>query len=267
LLPLRVYLESFGKLIMNMKTSSLIVLCLAQFLVLTGCQRIASDTPAVLRPAYRSFIAGYSVQNRKIQYFVMGTGDDVIFIMGAIHGDEPASTTLVNALLEHLRSNPQLLNGRKVILMPVANPDGLAANTRFNARGVDLNRNFEAVNRINKPRYGTAGLSEPESVVIKELLVKYNPDRILSLHQPFACIDYDGPAVDIALKMGKYCDLEVKKLGARPGSLGSYAGITLSIPIITVELHESDTSLNEDQIWQRYGKMMLAAIMYPQDIR
>jgi len=252
-------------LIMNIKTRSLIVLCSAQFFVLTGCQRIASNTQAVLRPACQSFIAGYSVQNRKIQYFVMGTGDDVVFIMGVIHGDEPASATLVNATLEHLRSNPQLLNGRKVILMPVANPDGLAANTRFNARGIDLNRNFEAVNRINKPQYGTAGLSEPESVIIKELLLKYNPDRILSLHQPFACIDYDGPAADIALKMSQYCDLEVKKLGARPGSLGSYAGVTLGIPIITVELHESDTSLNEDQIWQRYGQMMRAVIMYPHD--
>ncbi len=188
---------------MNVKTRSLIILCLAQFFVLTGCQRIASDTRKILKPACQSFIAGYSVENRPIEYFVMGTGDNVIFIMGAIHGDEPASAVLVKATLEHLRSNPQLLSGREVILMPVANPDGLAENTRFNARGIDLNRNFEAVNRINKPQYGTAGLSEPESVAIKKLLLKYNPNRILSLHQPFACIDYDGPAADIALKMSQ----------------------------------------------------------------
>jgi murein peptide amidase A len=248
---------------MNIKTRFLIIFCLAHFFVLTGCQRIASDTGKILKPACQNFIAGYSVGNRPIEYFVMGTGNDVIFIMGAIHGDEPASAVLVKATLEHLKSNPQLLNGREVILMPVANPDGLAANTRFNARGIDLNRNFEAVNRINKPEYGTDGLSEPESVAIKKLLLKYNPDRVLSLHQPFACIDYDGPAADIALKMGQHCDLEVKKLGARPGSLGSYAGVTLDIPIITVELRESDTSLNEEEIWQRYGKMMLAAIVYP----
>ena len=248
---------------MNIRTCFLIVLCVAQFFVLTGCQRIASDRQAILEPACQSFVAGYSVHNRPIEYFAMGTGDDVTFIMGAIHGDEPASAVVVKVLLEHLKSNPQLLKGRRVILIPVANPDGLAANTRFNARGIDLNRNFEAVNRINKPEYGAAGLDEPESVAIKELLLKHKPDRIISLHQPFACIDYDGPAGDIALKMSQHCDLEVKKLGARPGSLGSYAGITLGIPIITIELRESDSDLDEDQIWQRYGQMMLAAIIYP----
>jgi len=248
---------------MNIRITSLIVLCSAQLFVLTGCQSTVSDSQTTLKFYSQSFVAGQSVQNRPIEYFVIGTGDDVTFVMGAIHGDEPATATLSNALLEHLNSNPQLLKGRKVILLPVSNPDGLAANTRHNARSIDLNRNFEAVNRINKPEYGAKGLSEPESVIIKSLLLKYKPDRILTLHQPFACIDYDGPAADIALKMGKYCDLEVKKLGARPGSLGSYAGVTLGIPIITVELHESDTKLSKAQLWKRYGKMMLAAVMYP----
>lgn len=255
----------FGYLIMNVKAWSLIILCLAYFFVLSGCQRIASDTTETIKPSYQSIVAGHSIENRPIEYFVMGTGNDVIFIMGAIHGDEPASATLVNAMFRHLESRPKLLNKKKVVLMPVANPDGLAANTRANARGIDLNRNFEAVNRINKPEYGSVGLSEPESVVIKTILLKYKPNRIVSVHQPFACIDYDGPADDIALKMGQYCDLEVKKLGARPGSLGSYAGVTLGIPIITVELKESDINLDEEQMWQRYGKMMLAVVAYPRD--
>lgn len=246
-----------------MRTWLLFVLCAAQFFVFTGCQRMASDRQTILKPVCQNFIAGYSIQNRPIEYFVMGTGDDVTFIMGAIHGDEPASAVVVRALLEHLKSNPQLLKGRRVVLIPVANPDGLVANSRFNARGIDLNRNFEAVNRINKPEYGAFGLSEPESVIIKELLLEYKPDRIVSLHQPFACIDYDGSGAEIALKMSQHCDLEVKKLGARPGSLGSYAGTTLGIPIITVELRESDTALGEKQIWGRYGKMILAAIVYP----
>jgi murein peptide amidase A len=263
----KLYMRSFDKQIMNIKNRLLIAGCLVQFFVLTGCQRIASDSQKVLKPAYQSYIAGYSVQNRPIECFVLGSGEDVIFIKGAIHGDEPASATLANAMLKYLKSNPHLLNGRKVILLPVVNPDGLAAKTRFNARGVDLNRNFEAVNRIDKSEYGMFGLSEPESVIIKELLHKYKPDKIVSLHQPLACIDYDGPAIDIAMKMSRYCDLEVKKLGARPGSFGSYAGITLGIPTITVEMYDSDTSLSEDQVWQRYGKMMLAAMMYPEDIK
>ncbi|MBW1939433.1 MAG: hypothetical protein JRI67_11870, partial [Deltaproteobacteria bacterium] len=89
------------------------------------------------------------------------------------------------------------------------------------------------------------------------------PDRIVSIHQPLSCIDYDGPARMLADHMGQYCALPVKKLGAKPGSLGSYAGITLGIPIITFEMTEADSKLNSLALWQKYGKALLAAITFP----
>ena len=63
--------------------------------------------------------------------------------------------------------------------------------------------------------------------------------------------------------MAQYCALPVKKVGARPGSLGSYAGVTLGIPIITFEMTEADSKLNSEAIWQKYGRALLAAIVYP----
>jgi protein MpaA len=197
----------------------------------------------------------------------LGTGSDVTFIISTIHGNEAAGTPLVRRLSWYLRENPAILNGRKVVLMAVANPDGMVNGSRYNAKGVDLNRNFEAANRINTKQTGLLPLSEPEAVIIKQLIQAYKPDRIVSIHQPLNCIDYDGPAQMLARHMGQYCALPVKKLGARPGSLGSYAGVTLGIPIITFEMLQADSELSSDALWRKYGKALLAAILYPDPIR
>jgi protein MpaA len=121
-----------------------------------------------------------------------------------------------------------------------------------------------SANRQNRKQYGFSALSEPETRTIERLISQYAPDRIVSIHQPFACIDYDGPAKELAKRMAEYSDLPVKKLGPMTGSLGSYAGLSLGIPIVTLELLSNDENLNQHQLWQRYGKMLLAAITYPQ---
>jgi hypothetical protein len=57
--------------------------------------------------------------------------------------------------------------------------------------------------------------------------------------------------------------LPVKRLGAYPGSLGAFAGEDLGIPIITVELPGAASRLTEDELWTRYGPMMIAAVECP----
>jgi len=194
---------------------------------------------------------------------VLGQGQDVAFILATIHGDEPAGTPLVRRLAEYLQQRPNLLRGRNVVLLPVANPDGMAMGTRSNARGVDLNRNFRTANRVNSPQFGLRALSESEAQAIDKVIRQHAPDRIVSIHQPLTCIDYDGPAAALAGRMAQYCDLPVRKLGARPGSLGSYAGLTLAIPIITFELPRNASRLGQHTLWQQYGTALIAAIVYP----
>ena len=249
---------------MNRKITIFLSL-LSASLMLAGCQKTQeiSDDEMLPKPMIEHDMRGQSVEGRSIDSLVLGSGEDVILIMATIHGDENAGTPLVHKLIDHLRANTQLLDGRKVVLMPVTNPDGLVAEQRYNIRGVDLNRNFEAANRKNSTINGLTALSEPESRFIKKVIAKHNPNRIVSLHEPLNCIDYDGPGTDIAEHMGRYCNLPVKKLGSRPGSLGSYAGNTLGLPIRTVELTENDRWEDEDGLWKRYGQMLLAAIAYP----
>ncbi len=235
-------------------------------------------------------------------YYVLGKGDNVTLIMSTIHGDEPAGTPLTNRLADYLNQHSDMLKERKVVIIPLANPDGLAAKKRLNANNIDLNRNFPADNRPNnltesndsslepilrninvkdvngtsqskkdvatlKKEMGPRALSEPESHIINELIKQYKPSRIVSIHQPYGCIDYDGPAEAIAKLIAQYCDLPVQKVGAQPGSLGSYAGETLGIPIITFEMLENDSNLNPELLWQKYYKSLLAAIMYPDHVQ
>ena len=240
-------------------------------LVFAGCgepvrypQIVDSPRPltSTLPPQYH--IAGTSVEGRPMLYLVLGEGPDVIFFLATIHGNEPAGTPLVRRLIRHLQQNRELLTGRTVVLLPVANPDGLANGTRFNVHNVDLNRNFIASNRRSDVRGGPEALSEPEARVIHELIQQYAPNRIVSIHQPLNCIDYDGPGKQLASHMAQFCALPVKKLGARPGSLGSYAGVTLGIPIITFEMLAEDSNLGPEGLWRRYGRALLAAITYPE---
>jgi len=206
---------------------------------------------------------GSSVEKRPIKCVILSQGPQTTFILSTIHGDEQAGTKLVRQLQKYLKKNSYLLLGRKVVLLPVANPDGLAHNTRVNAHGIDLNRNFATANRLNSNTYRLEGLSEPETRAIQKLITKHKPQRIISIHQPYACIDYDGPAKNMAYQMAKLTDLPVKKLGALPGSLGSFAGSELNIPVITLELKPDDHKLNGKTIWKRYGKALLIAITYP----
>ena len=208
-------------------------------------------------------IIGTSVRRLPILSFVLGQGPDVTFILATIHGNEPAGTSLVRRLGKYLQQQPHLMQGRRVVLLAVANPDGMAHRSRFNANGVDLNRNFPSANRVDERRSGATALSEPEARVIKQLIDQYSPNRVISFHQPLSCIDYDGPGTNLAVRMAQYCSLPVKKLGARPGSLGSYVGVDLGIPIITFEMRQNDSQLDSSILWRRYGKALIAAVVYP----
>jgi len=218
-------------------------------------------------PLIRSTVAGHSVEGRPIECRVLGRGLDTALILASIHGDETAGTPLLRRLERHLLRRPQLLDGRRIVLVPVANPDGVAHRRRYNVRGVDLNRNFAAPNRSDTPRYGLEPLSEPESIVLDKLLWRFTPDRMVSIHQPLECVDYDGPAEDLARLMSDRCGLPVNQLGGRPGSLGSYAGMTLGIPIVTLELPRAADRWSARKLWETYGEALLEAVTYSEVIQ
>ena len=208
-------------------------------------------------------VVGESVEGRPIECRVFGKGDDVLLVIATIHGNEAAGTPLVARFADWLTKHPKELQGRRVVIVPVANPDGMAADSRFNARGVDLNRNFPAGNWGNadsKP-HGATPLSEQEARALMRVVCTYFPSRVISIHQPVNCIDYDGPAQGLAEAMAAECDLPVKKIGSLPGSFGSFVGLTLDKPIITLELPK-DAPMDEAKLWKQYGEALIAALRY-----
>ncbi len=216
-------------------------------------------------PAIVEEVAGHSVLGQPIPLIRIGSGP-AILIMASIHGNESAGTHLVERLRELLLKNlSDFPRDRSVILMPVLNPDGVEAKTRGNAHGVDLNRNFPAENRENSQRYGLTALSEPEALAIYKTIERFQPIRIVTLHEPLRCVDYDGPGLELATAMAEVCPLAVKKLGTRPGSMGAFTGEARHIPTITLELPRDARGLTADELWERYGAAMLTAVTHPLD--
>jgi murein peptide amidase A len=106
-----------------------------------------------------------------------------VLILGNIHGDEQAGLRVFRRLRdrEHLPADLDLW------LLRTANPDGTAADRRTNAHGVDLNRNFPYRWRSSSPGLTWSGptqLSEPESVALRGLVLRIEPDLTIIFHQP-----------------------------------------------------------------------------------
>lgn len=207
---------------------------------------------------------GQSVEGRPILARVHGpqNAPETLLVVASIHGTEPVGTPLVERLEAWLAKHPTELSGKRVVVIPVANPDGYAKHERFNVNGIDLNRNFPADNRTEHTTHGEAPLSEPESRALMRALRTYHPSRVVSLHQPIDCIDYDGPGEALARAMSEAIDgrLPVKKLGGRPGSMGSYVGESLGKPIITVEFPKDAEKRTTDELWDDYGAALVAFV-------
>jgi len=231
-------------------------------LALLGCM---GDGPAhrATRLVAETPPAGVSVEGRAIECRAFGYGSQAVLIVGGIHGNEPASAVLARGLCAYLDAHPQAARGRQVLVVPAANPDGLARATRANARGVDLNRNFATANwGRGAHAAGPEPMSEPATRFIAGLIRRYRPAAIVQIHQPLACVDWDGPASALAAAMARLAGLPARKLGARPGSLGSYAGVDRRIPTVTLELPRTATRLDEGAVWDRYGEALLAAVRW-----
>jgi len=208
---------------------------------------------------------GESVDGRPIEAVTIGRGENITLILGAFHGDEPLSADITYKLAEYLARNYNDDQNIKVLVVPVVNPDGLAKKTRTNSNGVDINRNFPTKNwspKYRKKRYcpGPAPGSEPETLTVIDLIEKIHPTRIISIHQPFKVVNFDGPAEQLANRMASFNGYPVKAdIGyATPGSFGTYTGKERNIPTITLELGEKTL----DESWAANKSALIEAINY-----
>jgi len=229
----------------------------------------ASVRPAAALPKEQTVVLGRSVQGKPIEMTVFGQDGETILILGALHGNEPTSAALAERLIQYLQANPQTYQGRRVAVVPVVNPDGLALGTRENANGVDINRNFPANNFPADPGRdypgGPYAVSERETLAVLTATRQLQPARIVSIHairRGEHGNNYDGPARSLAAEMGRHNGYPVlATMGyPTPGSFGTWAGIDQQIPTITLELPRD---AGEETCWQENRDALLAAIRYP----
>lgn len=154
------------------------------------------NTPLAQNPASpgTSFVIGQSAGGRPIQGWRMGDGPHKLVLVGGLHGGwEGNSAALADLLLAHYRLNPgEVLPGVELIIIPAANPDGLAAGSdleaRFNANGVDLNRNWgcdwspTAYLQDNPINPGPEPFSEPETQALRDFFLAEQPDAVVFYH-------------------------------------------------------------------------------------
>jgi murein peptide amidase A len=109
-----------------------------------------------------------------------------VLVVGCIHGNEPAGIAIARALM---RVQPP--SGVALWIVPDLNPDGVAADTRQNAHGVDLNRNFPTKWQAQSGTFasGPRPLSEPESRLAYRVILRVRPAVSIWFHQHADLVD------------------------------------------------------------------------------
>lgn len=230
-------------------------------------------------PVVISAVIGASVEGRSIEAVTFGTGDTHLLFVGGVHGGyEWNSVLLAYEMIDHLKANPDLVpEDITLSIIPVLNPDGLAlvtgkdgvftaadipdpsvrvAEARFNANGVDLNRNFdckwqpESSWRGEVVSAGTEAFSEPEAVVLRDYVTATTPDAVVFWHSKannvYASECEDGVLPETLAVMNTYATAgsygAVPSFDAYPIT-GDAEGwlASIGIPAVTVELESANS--------------------------
>jgi protein MpaA len=184
---------------------------------------LAGSPPAVAKRV----VIGTSVQGRPIVAWTFGPSRArrKILVVGCIHGNECAGLAIL-AALRHTR----VPKGVQLWLVPEMNPDGTAADTRQNAHGVDLNRNFPyRWQPIIDPTYyaGPSAVSSPETRAAMKLARRIRPAVTIWYHQHMDLVDMAGGDHGVARRYAHLAGLEPTCLTFLSGEETAWSNQTL----------------------------------------
>lgn len=136
---------------------------------------------------------GFSNSNAPIEAVRFGNGPVDLFFIGGIHsGSAPGTVLLAEQVITYYEDNPAEIPASVTLhVIPNLNPDSVAApgqrEGRYNARGVDLNRNWDCdhavdpvvVGSIERGRGGPEPFSEPETAALRDYVFEQDPAAIV----------------------------------------------------------------------------------------
>ncbi|PIR82981.1 hypothetical protein COU19_02865 [Candidatus Kaiserbacteria bacterium CG10_big_fil_rev_8_21_14_0_10_56_12] len=224
-------------------------------------------------------VIGTSVEGRAITAYTYGSGAMKILFVGGMHGGyEWNSVMLAYQFMDYLKAHPTLVASQlSIAVIPALNPDGLykvvgttgrfsaadastdaavLASGRFNAHGVDLNRNFachwqaKSMWKGREVSEGTAAFSEPESQALRAYVLAERPVVVVFWHSQanavYASECDEGILPLTTTSMNAYAKAAgypaVASFDAYPITGDSEGWLaSIGIPAITVELQTHTT--------------------------
>jgi N-acetylmuramoyl-L-alanine amidase-like protein/zinc carboxypeptidase len=186
----------------------------------------AGSDSELVRPAAPSppVEVGRSARGRPIRAVRVGPQNAPVkvLVVGRIHGDEPGGEAVTARLR---RARPP--RGVALWIVDDMNPDGSRANTRQNANGVDLNRNFSHRWRamfapFDQNYSGTGPLSEPESRAATALIERIRPRLTVWYHQELRMVVRSGGDPALERLYARVSGLPRRSLPPYPGTATSW---------------------------------------------
>jgi len=194
---------------------------------------------------------GLSAEGRPLYGYWLGDGPTAVVVIGGIHGrPEGNSSDLVWQMLNWFAGTGLPSRRVSLLLMPEANPDGLADGTRELADGVDANRNFPtldwtastyAAGRRLPDGGGNRPLSEPETVALAGVIQHVHPAVVVSYHSAGGFV-MGGPLAERSNLLDLFADASaypIEPFVAYPVT-GDFAQWCDEIGIPTIEVELSD---------------------------
>ena len=205
-------------------------------------------------PSPRTTMLGRSWQGRPIRAIEVGSRSAPrVLVVGSVHGNETAGIAVARALE---RLSPDDLD---LWIVPDLNPDGVAAGTRANAHGVDLNRNFPRGWRPLTGVYasGPRPLSERESRIARRLILRLRPRVTIWFHQHLDLVWGSGGSRRIEQVFARVSGLPYRTEPRLPGSATAWQNGAL--PGTTAFVAELPAGAPGPARLRRYVRAVLAA--------
>jgi len=187
---------------------------------------------------HRRLAIGRSVEGHPLRAWRIGNprARRRVLVVGCVHGNECAGTAVTARLVD----NGLPLAGELVVVQHL-NPDGFARRARWNARGVDLNRNFP-FGWSPTARHGRRPFSEPEVEALRQLVRRFRPDITVWFHQPQGLVRAWGSSVPVARRYAHATGLPFRQLRWIGGSAPQWQNRALGEVAFVVELAPGDLS-------------------------
>ncbi len=206
-------------------------------------------------------LLGRSYDGRPIFVTRLGDPDGPrVLVFGCIHGNEPAGIAVALAL-KHVRT------GDDVWIVPDLNPDGVAAGTRQNARGVDLNANWSSEwqggGSPGDVYYGGPyPFSERETHIARNLILRIHPRVTIWYHQHMNVVWAFGPSTRAGAIYARVSGMQLYHQHWLPGTATNWQNHHLpGTAALTIELPAGALSLQ--QIRRHIRAVLIVARLSP----